>query len=186
MAILLAFAPFIVFALLERYVGPLAGLAAAALLSAALLMRDRMTTGRAPKILELGTLILFVALALYAAFGRPTWSIIGVRLCVDVGLLLIVLVSVAVGRPFTLQYAREQVAPEFWARPEFVRANYVITATWALAFAVIVIADLALLYAPGAPRPVGVIAIILALVGAVKFTNWYPARVRAAIKRAQP
>jgi hypothetical protein len=38
-----------------------------------------------------------------------------------VGLLPIVLVSMAVGRPFTLQYAREQVEPEFWDKPELVR-----------------------------------------------------------------
>jgi hypothetical protein len=37
-----------------------------------------------------------------------------------------------------------------------------------------VIAEFALLYVPGLPRRVGVIAIILALVGAVKFTGWYP------------
>ena len=60
--------------------------------------------------------------------GKATWSVVGVRALVDAGLLLIVLVSMAIGRPFTLQYAREQVAPEFWNSPEFVRTNYVITA----------------------------------------------------------
>jgi tryptophan-rich sensory protein len=104
--------------------------------------------------------------------------VIGVRLCVDAGLLVIVLVSMAVGRPFTLQYAREQVAPEFWHRPDFIRTNYVITAVWALAFAVMVIAELALLYVPDLPPRAGVIVIVLALVGAVKFTGWYPERVR--------
>jgi hypothetical protein len=41
-----------------------------------------------------------------------------------------------------------------------------------------VIAELALLYVPSLPPRVGVIAIILALVGAVKFTGWYPDHVR--------
>src|SRR5689334_12198735 len=59
-------------------------------------------------------MLLFGGLTLYAVLEEPTWSVIGVRLCVDSGLLLIVLVSMAVGRPFTLQYAREQVAREFW------------------------------------------------------------------------
>jgi hypothetical protein len=180
MGILLAFAPFIVFALLDRLVGPMAGLVAATLVSAALLGRDWMTPGRAPKLLEIGTLLLFGGLALYAVLGGPVGSVIGVRLCVDAGLLLIVLVSMAVGRPFTLQYAREQVPPEVWGRPEFVRTNYVITAVWALAFAVMVIAELALLYVPGMPPRAGIIAIVLALYGGVKFTTWYPERVRVS------
>lgn len=117
MGILPAFAPFIVFAVLEKFIGPEAGLVAAALVSAALLARDRFTAGEAPKILELGALVLFGGLALIAVFAKSAWSVAGVRLCVDAGLLLIVLVSMAVGRPFTLQYAREPVARGFWDRP---------------------------------------------------------------------
>lgn len=179
MGILLAFAPFIVFALVERLAGPAQGLWAGVAVSAALLLRDWLTPGRTPKILEMGTALLFAGLALYAAIGEPAWSVIGVRLCVDIGLLLIVLVSMATGRPFTLQYAREQVAPELWSSPEFARTNYVITAMWALAFCVIVAAESALLYIPGVPRRAGVIAIVLALVGAVKFSGWYPEHVRS-------
>jgi hypothetical protein len=64
-------------------------------------------------------------------------------------------------------------ATELWDRPEFLRTNYVISGAWALAFAVMVLAELALLYLPGLPPRAGVLAIILALVGAVKFTGWY-------------
>lgn len=113
--------------------------------------------------------------------GRPAWSVIGVRLCVDAGLLLVVLASIAAGRPFTLQYAREQVAPELWDRPEFIRTNYAISAAWALAFAVMVAAEAALLTVPGLPTRIGVAAIVLALVGAFKFTGWYPQHRRSTI-----
>ncbi|HJS86791.1 MAG TPA: hypothetical protein VJ779_15155 [Acetobacteraceae bacterium] len=183
MGILLAFAPFIAFALIDRLAGPTVGLGAGALVSAVLLARDLVTPGRAPKVLEVGTMLLFSGLALYALLGQPTWSVIGVRLCVDTGLLAIVLASMAVGRPFTLQYARERVAPELWDSPEFVRTNFAITAVWALAFAVMVVAELALLYVPGLPPRAGIVAIVLALIGAVKFTGWYPerARIRAAV-----
>jgi hypothetical protein len=92
-----------------------------------------------------------------------------------------VIASMAAGRPFTLQYARDQIAPEFWDRPEFIRMNYVITGAWALAFAAMVLAELALLYLPGLPPRAGVVAIILALVGAVKFTGWYPDREKRCI-----
>jgi hypothetical protein len=179
MGILLAFAPFVVFAVVANLVGGTAGLLAGCATSAALLVRDRLKSGGEPKVLELGTTILFAGLALYAVIGDPAWSIFDVRLRVDVGLLAIVLASMAIRRPFTLQYAREKVAPEHWGNPGFVRTNYVITAAWALAFVILVAADVILVYVPSLPPRAGIAATVLALVGAVKFTEWYPARVRA-------
>ncbi|MBV9680419.1 MAG: hypothetical protein JO046_01405, partial [Solirubrobacterales bacterium] len=55
MGILLAFAPFIGFALVDRLVGPTQGLFAGPIVAAALLARDLATPGRTPKILEVGT-----------------------------------------------------------------------------------------------------------------------------------
>lgn len=176
MGILLAFAPFIVFAVLDRIFGPVEALAAGAAVSAALVVRDLASAGRGVKVLEAGTFVLFAGLALYTLLSGAAWSVIGVRLCVDAGLLLIVLGSIVSGRPFTLQYAREQVAAADQARPEFLRVNYVISSAWALAFLVMVLAELALLYGPDLPHQAGVAAIVLALVGAVKLTGWYPNR----------
>lgn len=160
-------------------VGTTPGLIAGAAMSAALLVRDGLSTGKTPKVLEIGTALLFGGLAFYALSIAPAWSIVGVRLRVDAGLLLIVLASIAVRRPFTLQYARERVAREHWERAQFIRSNYVITAVWALAFVVLVGADLILLYAPNLPPLVGITATILALIAAVKFTGWYSERARA-------
>lgn len=174
MGIWLAFAPFIAFAIVDRLVGPTEGLIAGALVSLALLVRDWMSADRSPKILEIGTTILFGGLALYAVLGGPTWSIVGVRLRVDFGLLLIVLISLAVRKPFTLQYAREQVPQDQWISPEFLRTNDVITAVWAIAFLALVIADLIFIYMPDWPPRVGIFITVAALVGAVKFTGWYP------------
>ena len=183
MGILFAFAPFIVFAVIDRLLGATEGLIAGTAVSTALILRDVVTPGRRLKILEAGTFVLFLGLALYTVLSGAAWSVIGVRLCVDAGLLLIVLGSIVSGRPFTLQYAREQVAVADQARPEFLRANYVISSVWALAFLVMVAAELALLVIPNVPQRAGVIAIILALVGAVKFTGWYPERASAAACR---
>ncbi|QJP16694.1 hypothetical protein G3545_25490 [Starkeya sp. ORNL1] len=178
MNILLAFAPFLAFALIDRLVGATEGLVAAAIIALAMVIRDRVN-GRSPKILEIGTALLFGGLAAYALFVKPDWSILGVRLRVDAGLLLIVLATIALRQPFTLQYARESVAPELWDSPQFLRTNYVITAVWALAFAVLVIADLVLIYRPDIPPKFGIFATVLALLGAARFTRSYPDRVRA-------
>ncbi|HET6207080.1 MAG TPA: hypothetical protein VFD98_09735 [Terracidiphilus sp.] len=175
MGILLAFAPFIVFVLVERLVGVTAGLLAATVTSALLLLRD-VFAHKSTKILELGTLILFGGLALYAKLVDPAWSIIAVRVRVDAGLLLIVLASLAMRRPFTLQYAREQVSRDLWGSPEFVRTNYRMTVVWALAFAVMVIAEAAILYVPSLPPRVGFLITGAAIYGAFRFTADYPKR----------
>ena len=180
MLILLAFAPFIVFAIINRFAGSLAGLLAGAATALLLLVRDWLIKKHPPKILDIGTTVLFSGLSLYFLAAKPAWSVISVRLCVDSGLLLIVLISLAIGEPFTLQYAREQVPQEFWESPEFRKTNYVISSVWALAFGVMILAEVAILFSSQVPRRLGVIVIILALLGAVKFTGWYPERVRKA------
>jgi hypothetical protein len=63
-----------------------------------------------------------------------------VRTVVDGGLLLIILLSMLVRRPFTLQYAREQVSAVVQGSPTFIKTNYIITSIWALAMAILVIA----------------------------------------------
>jgi uncharacterized membrane protein (UPF0136 family) len=179
MGILLAFAPFIVFVVMERVTGIMPGLWSATAVSVALLLRDALRRNRSPKVLEIGTAILFGGLAFYALLAKPAWSIIAVRLRVDTGLLLIVLVSILIRRPFTLQYAREHVARERWDNPAFVRTNYIVTFVWAAAFAVMVAAEFALLYISGMPQRAGVLTTVLAIVAAYKFTSWYPERQKA-------
>ena len=178
MQILLAFAPFIAFAIVDRLAGSSPGLIAGAIVSLLLLGRDWLIQKRSLKILDVGTALLFCGLAVYFLLVRPTWSVIGVRLCVDTGLLLTVLISLAIGKPFTLQYAREQVGREYWDSPEFRRTNYILSGIWAAAFAVMILAELAILFAPQLPRRFGIIIIVVALVGAVKFTGWYPEHIR--------
>ncbi|PQV54215.1 hypothetical protein [Paraburkholderia sp. BL21I4N1] len=182
MTFLLTFAPFLAFAVIERLAGAQAGLAAGAIVAAALLVRDFLSPMRRIKLLEVGTFLLFGALTLYALTRDVQWSIAAVRLRVDGGLMLIVLASIALRRPFTLQYARETVARELWNSPEFIRVNYVISAAWAAAFGALVLADIAMAYATALPHSVGIVATVAALVGAFKFTAWYP--TQHAAKRA--
>lgn len=52
------------------------------------------------------------------------------------------------------------------------RTNYIITAIWALAFAVMVEAEFALLYF--LPKQLGIDVTVPAIYGAIQFTTWYP------------
>jgi hypothetical protein len=85
--------------------------------------------GRQVKMLGAGSVILFAALGGYLGMFETEWNDFSVRLAVDVGMLAIALASIVVKRPFTLQYAREQVDAEPTREPEFLRVNYVLS--WA-------------------------------------------------------
>jgi hypothetical protein len=90
--------------------------------------------------------------------------------------MLIVLTTLIIGKPFTLQYAREQVPQSLWDTPQFIRINYVITGVWSGAFLFLALADLISINRIDLPPKIGILATVLALVGAFKFTQWYPGR----------
>ncbi len=177
MDMLLSFSPFAVFALLAGRVPITAALFTAAGLSIALMLRLRLRL-RQPrpslKLLEIGTALLFGGLGIWVLATRGDWGVAEVRLAVDVGLLVIVLGSIVIGQPFTLQYAREQVPAEVAALPQFRRINYVLTGVWALAFALMSSADYVMARLPSVSVWVGILVTVGAIVGAVWFTRWYP------------
>ena len=177
MSILLSLFPFAVFFVLMRLYSPIVGLLGALVGSLVLLARMRRRK-EAVKILEVGSLVLFGLLVAYTWIASPTWTVATVRLAVDAGLLAIVLVSLAIGQPFTIQYARERVPEPFWALPVFFTTNLIISATWAGAFAMMVAADVAAEWIPAIPLWIDIGASLGALGGAIWFSNWYPALVQ--------
>lgn len=97
-----------------------------------------------------------------------------------------VIAAVALGSlaftPFTEQYARESVPRAYWHTPAFRRTNRVLTAVWGGVFLVTALLGLlALRVSSGADWLNWVVPIAL-LVGAVRFTKWYPAHVRAGVR----
>jgi len=177
MSIVLGLSPFLVFFALMRLVTPIAGLAGALAASSLLCLR-MWWRGESVKILEVGSLILFGLLTGYTLLAAPQWTVATVRLAVDGGLLAIALVSLAIDRPFTLQYASEQVPEQYWGLPIFLTTNRIITGVWAATFAILVAADGAAAYVPAIPVWVDVVVSIAAFVGAVVFSRRYPQAVR--------
>jgi len=183
MGILLGFAPFVVFAVLSRFVAASISLWAAAAISVVLILRQKMR-GASMKILEIGTFLLFAVLGINAAVKGGGWDIPMVRTVVDGGLLFIILLSMLVRSPFTLQYAREQVPASVQSSPTFIKTNYILTAVWALAMAILVVADLAMHFLPNLPLRLEIVVMFAALGSAFWFTKWYPAQLRKQAKGA--
>ena len=183
MNILLSLSPFIAFFALMRLVHPLAGLLGALAVSV-LLIFLQWRRGETVKVLEIGSLALFSVLVLYTLVAAPESTVATVRLAVDTGLFAIALVSLLIGQPFTLQYARESVPKELWTSPIFMTTNQRITGVWAAAFAVMTAADAAAHYVEAIPLWMDIAASIIAFAGAVWFTRWYPAVVRRRVANA--
>lgn len=177
MDMILAFLPFIVYMVLAHSIGITEALTAAAVTALAMQARE-LGRGKPLKVLEIGTVLLFGGLALYAWLTGTRWGIADVRLRVDGGLALVVLASLLLKKPFTLQYARERVEPARWDEPAFIRSNYVITGVWFAAFLLMLACDAVMAYDPSIPTRIPVWVTIGAMWLAIKFTRWYPAHLR--------
>ncbi|MDD5348382.1 MAG: hypothetical protein PHT59_07205, partial [Candidatus Omnitrophica bacterium] len=107
---------------------------------------------------------------------RPFWLWRLIGLMGSLALALIVLVSIIIRQPFTLQYARETTPQERWHDPKFIHANYVITWAWLVAFLFMAL--------PSAAIFIGIVSpiwftwgfSICCFIGASAFTGWYKKR----------
>jgi hypothetical protein len=181
MGIFLSFLPWIVFWVLSgRDNYHIAVLAATAVV---IFLNVKGIKQRRIKILDLGTLIFFIILAGISFSHEAAWIDHYSAPLSDVAMFLIALISLVIRKPFTLQYAYEQVDQEFWNTPGFYTTNRTISTVWCAAFAMNTV--LSYLYVKH-PYMLDWIIHILVLVGAIKFTSWYPDFIRARARREQP
>lgn len=176
MNLVLGFVPFILFAVLMSLSTDLA-LWVAFAGAFTLGIRSFLDT-RVLKTLDAGNTALFGVLAMYKGFVQPGLSLGTVMFAVDGGLLAIIIASLVLHEPFTLQYAREQVAPEQWTSSAFLRTNYVVTGIWVAALVVMTAADIAATVIPVIPVTGAVVASLVALAVALTFSLRYPAYLR--------
>jgi hypothetical protein len=177
MLFFLILSPYMTFTALA-YVATLTdSLMAAALVSLAINAIDHLR-GRTPKAIGLVSTAIMAALAIYFVFAQTEWSRIEIGLAFDLGILAVALISIALRSPFTLQYARETADAAVQAEPDFVKVNYVLTAVWAAAMALMMAVDVLAIYVPSVPLWAGFALTLVLRTGAVQFTKWYPTRFR--------
>jgi hypothetical protein len=176
-AMILGFVPVLIFAVLANISQDLA-LWAAFAAAFAVGIRD-FAREQMLRLLDVGSTVLFGALALYAGFLQPAITIEMTRLVVDIGFCLLAFASILLRSPFTLQYAREQAPRELWGTRRFVLANYALTLFWALAFAGMAAADAISNIHKELPRSFDAAVGLVVLIVAVALTARYPAYLRA-------
>jgi hypothetical protein len=173
MTIFLILAPFGSFALLMLVTSAAVSLFTAAAIFLAVIAYD-LARGRSIKMLGAGSVVLFGGLGGYITLIDPGMSSSAVKLAIDVGVLTISLASLAIRYPFTLQYAREMADAETAKLPGFIKANYIITWAWTLAFVAMMAGNILMIYLPSLPLWAGVAIVFAARNSAAYFTKWYP------------
>src|SRR3977135_1423258 len=177
MAIFLIPAPSGPFPLLMLVPSAAASLFASAAICLTVVASD-ILRGRSIKTPGAGAALRFIALGgdtmLVDVLSSPA-----VKLTVDAGVFGISLASLAIRRPFTLQYAREMVDSETARLPGLMKSNYIITWAWTAAFLLMMMANVLMRYVPGLPLWSGLAIAFAARNTAVYFSKWYPQHRRA-------
>lgn len=178
MTVLLILAPYAAFAVLMLVSSTAISLFTAAAICLAVIAYD-YAGGRTIKILGVGSVLVFSAVYFHVEWIDPSLSVSAAKFAVDAGIFLVALGSIAIGKPFTLQYALEAVDAETTKLPGFIRANYTITWAWVLAMVLMMAGNAAQIYVPGLPLWSGLLIAFAARNCAIYFTKWYPEYRRA-------
>jgi hypothetical protein len=173
MNLVAGFAPFILFTILSRLSVDLA-LWIAFATAFVVTIRD-FVESPSLRLLDAGSLALFALLALGRGFLDPNLSLAAVRFTAALSLFLILGLPLLLKRPFSVDYARLDPREAGWPPSLFQRVNYLVSATWTAAFAVMAAADGAVTFDLGLPLYAGIAISLVTLAAAVTFTLRYPA-----------
>jgi hypothetical protein len=173
MTIFLILAPYGAFAFLMLVTSAAVSLFASAAICLAVIASD-VARGRSVKVLGAGSVMIFAVVGGYVTLIDPGMNDAAVKFAVDTGIFLISLLSIAIRRPFTLQYAIEMVDAETAATPGFVSVTYLIAWAWTGAALLMMAGNIAMIYVPNLPFWSGLLVVFAARNSAVYFTKWYP------------
>ncbi|GAY16225.1 hypothetical protein [Mycobacterium sp. shizuoka-1] len=136
-------------------------------------------------------IIMWVGLAFFTAATVAVlgfdniWTVRHLGVLANGALALGSWITLALGRPFTLEYARAHTDPSKWNDPLFIRVNVQLTSLWAAVFTVNAALAWALMKHLMPEWACHTLSYV-ALIGAAVFTTWYPNRVRAKAARPSP
>lgn len=174
------FAPWIVYAVIAK--PSTWEWAALAALTVALIVAVPAARGAYPKLLDVGAIGLFGALAtLGLLLDRADLATLERHsLSLSAWALALIVCATLPFVPYTEQYARESVPREAWAGSWFKRTHVVLTAVWGATFASIAVVC-GYVEATGTPSDLLTWVVPVALVaGAFKFNQRYAGRAQPA------
>ena len=128
-------------------------------------------------ILWVGLLFLSYATIAVAVLD-DIWTARHFGVLVNVALAVSAWATVAIGKPFSLDYAQEHTDPARWNQPDFIKANVFITSVWATIFTTNAVLAWGKLVQFMLPEWGYDVATYSLLIGAAAFTTWYPSHIR--------
>ncbi len=188
LTILLGFLPWIAFGVIA---GPsLWRLNAAIIVALALVLVMGYKQLAKGFILTWGSLLFFGGNLVMVVLCGNLWVINNLDILSQGALAAIAWLSIFMGKPFVLQYARETVPPERQAAPVFYRSCRILSVIWGVIFLIATGMSVAKTYGWWAGG-MGYQAVSLGLIGLGLWLNhWYPqyvrSRARLCIKPDQP
>lgn len=129
--LLLGFAPWIAFLAMAQ--GGLARLKTALVAAAVLSLGMAVLRLHRGVILWAGMAFFVYASVAVLAFEH-LWTIRNMAVLVQAALAAGIWLALLLGRPFTLDYAREQTDPSLWEHPVFLRTNRILASAWGAVF----------------------------------------------------
>jgi hypothetical protein len=125
-------------------------------------------------ILSWGTLLFFSFMLIAVVCFRNHWISKNSWIFSNGALAAIAWISIFIRKPFTIQYAKEQVPKDKWRHPLFLKINYLLTSVWGLIFLIsIVLQLLRLRYPEFSGLSYEIISYIPSIFG-IWFTSWFP------------
>lgn len=131
-------------------------------------------------ILTWGSLISFLILGLMVFVYDNTWFLQHTWLLSNGALAVIAWFSLAINKPFTLQYAKDKVPVERTKHTSFIKVNIHITLVWALAFTISALAHTIKIVPPSLLSN-GLV--VIAIIFSIKYPEWYRASRLARLKQ---
>ena len=126
-------------------------------------------------VLAWGMALFFVFAIVAVALLRSSWVAHNLWVLSSATLAVITWISLCIGKPFTLQYAREQTLPEHWASPTFTKINVILTGVWGMVFSCNAAINLIKFYCCfGVPGWVYTVTTNVLTFGGVIFTLYFP------------
>jgi len=171
--IMMAFAPWIVFALLAG--NSLSSVKIAIVVSLAVTIFLGYKDLRAGFILTWATFGFFIFSLITIVFMTNIWILERLNVLVYLTLASATWIGIIIGHPFVTEYARQEVDKSRWQDPKFLRVVRDMTGFWGIAF----LADLGIaIYQMTNQSFILKIAQYLVMLIAFGFTVWYPSWVR--------
>lgn len=119
-------------------------------------------------------LIFFISATVAVVVFDNMWAAIHMGIFANGALAVSSWITIALKKPFTLDYAREHTDPSLWENPVFIRINVIITSVWALVFTINAVLAWGKMEHFVLPEWGYEVLTYTFLVGTALFTTWYP------------